>query len=167
MAAEAEDDEEIVSDLTPQEESENNDKSMYHIITKYTLITVLIYQTGYTSPTIVHYLEKFPRKKYRYNNKCLGAIEKRESENDVVWITLQSHQFKRKKVNITKVKGYGTDLMSTLYADPNHREKFFKLETFQDVEKQQHMCQVLSCYLQTLYQSFVMRKKRHGSCMEL
>ena len=40
-----------------------------------------------------------------------------------------------KKVNIPKVKRDGTDLMSILYADPNHREKFLKLDTVQDEGK--------------------------------
>ena len=57
----------------------------------------------------------------------MGAIRKRESENDVVWITLQALQFKRKGVNIPKVKGYGTDAMSILYYNTNHREKFLNL----------------------------------------
>ena len=56
-----------------------------------------------------------------------------ESENDVVCITLQDHQFKWKKVNISKVGGYGTDLMSIFYAYPNHREKCFLIDTFQEV----------------------------------
>ena len=55
----------------------------------------------------------------------MGAIGKRESENDVVWITLQSHQFKWKKVKIPKVKVDGTDAMSILYDNPNHKEIFF------------------------------------------
>ena len=56
--------------------------------------------------------------------KKLGAIGKMESENDVVWITLKALQFKWKRVNIPKVKGYGTDTMSIFYDNPNHREKF-------------------------------------------
>ena len=144
LAAEAEDDEEIVSDLIPQADSDNNDESRDHIITKSTVIPVLICQTGYNSPTIVHSLAKISRKKDRYNKKILGAIGKREYENDVVWITLQARQFKWKKVNIPKVKGYGTDAMSIFYDNPNHREKVFKLDTLQYIEKQQHLCQVLS-----------------------
>ena len=56
--------------------------------------------------------------------KKLGAFGKMESENDVVWITLKALQFKWKRVNIPKVKGYGTDTMSIFYDNPNHREKF-------------------------------------------
>ena len=67
--------------------------------------------------------------------KNLGAIGKRKSENDLVWITLQFRQFNWKKVNITKVKGDGTDAMSILYNIPNHRETFLKLDTVQDIEK--------------------------------
>ena len=62
-------------------------------------------------------------------------IGKREYENDVVWIILQAHQFKWKKLIITEMKGDGTDLMSIIYANPNHREKFFKLDTVQDEVK--------------------------------
>ena len=63
------------------------------------------------------------------------AIGKRKSENDVVWITLKALQFRWKKVNIPKVKGYGTDAMSILYNNPNIREIVFKLDTVQDIEK--------------------------------
>ena len=69
----------------------------------------------------------------------MGAIGKRESENDVVWNTMQVHQFKWKKVKIPKVKIDGTDIMSILYENTNHREKFLKLDTVQDIEKQQHL----------------------------
>ena len=65
----------------------------------------------------------------------MGAIGKRESKNDVVWITLQARQFKWKKLNIPKVKGYGTDLMSIFYSDTNHRGKLLKLGTVQDEGK--------------------------------
>ena len=122
LAAEAKDDEEIVSDLIPQSDSDNSDESMDHIITNSTVIKVLICRTGYTSPAIVHSLANTPRKKDRYNKKHLGAIGKREYENIVVWITLQSCQFKWKKVNIPKVKGYETELMSIFYENTNHRE---------------------------------------------
>ena len=84
LAAEAEDDEEIVSDLIPQDDSDNIDKSRDHIITNSTAIPVLIYQTVYTRPTIVHSLEIFSRKKDGYNKLFLGVIGKRESEIDVV-----------------------------------------------------------------------------------
>ena len=65
-------------------------------------------------------------KKDRYNKK-LGAIGKRESENDVMWITLQYLQFKWNKVNIPKVKGDGTDGMSIFYDNTNHRGNFLNL----------------------------------------
>ena len=65
----------------------------------------------------------------------MGAIGKREYDNDVVCITLQTRQFRWKKVNIPKVKGYETDLMSIFYNNPNNREKFFKLDFVQDIEK--------------------------------
>ena len=61
LAAEAEDDEEIVSDLIAQADSDNSDKSRDHIITNSTVVPVLICQTGYNSPTIVHSLEKPPQ----------------------------------------------------------------------------------------------------------
>ena len=77
LAAEAEDDKEIVSDLIPQDDSDNSKKSRDHVITNSTVIPVLICQTGYTSPTIVHSLENFPQKKDRYNKKFSGAIGKR------------------------------------------------------------------------------------------
>ena len=51
-------------------------------------------------------------------------IGKRESENDLVWITLKARQFKWKNLIIIMVKGDVTDLMSIIYADPNHRGKF-------------------------------------------
>ena len=57
--------------------------------------------------------------------KKLGAIGKRESENDVIWSTFQVRQFRWKKVKNQKVKGYGTDAMSLFYNNPIHREKFF------------------------------------------
>ena len=58
LAAEAEDDEEIVSNLIPQDDSDNSNESRDHIITNSTVIPVLICQTGYNSPTIVHSLGK-------------------------------------------------------------------------------------------------------------
>ena len=54
------------------------------------------------------FLGKIFTKKDRYNKNVLGDIGKRESENDVAWITLQAHQFNWKKATITKAKGYGT-----------------------------------------------------------
>ena len=56
LAAEAEDDKEIVLDLIPQSDSYNIDASRDYIITNYTIIPVLIYQTGYNSPMIMHSL---------------------------------------------------------------------------------------------------------------
>ena len=67
-------------------------------------------------------LGKIPRKKDWYNKIFLGATGKREYENDVVWITLQARQFKWKKVNIPKVKGYEIDLMSIFYVDSNNSD---------------------------------------------
>ena len=67
LAAEVEDDEEIVSNLIPQANSDNNNKSRDHIITHSTVFTVLICQTGYNSPTIVHSLANVSRKKDQYN----------------------------------------------------------------------------------------------------
>ena len=69
----------------------------------------------------------------------LGAIGKKESENDVVWITLQYRQFRWNNVTITKVKRDGTDLMSISYADINHKEKFLNLKLCRTRKKQQHM----------------------------
>ena len=46
FAAEAEDDEKIVSDLIPHADSDNNDESRDHIIKSSTAIPVLICQTG-------------------------------------------------------------------------------------------------------------------------
>ena len=99
--------------------------------------------------------------------KILGAFGKRESENDVVCITLQVLQFKWKKVNIPKVKGDGTDLMSIFYANPNNRETFLNLTLCRTRGKQQHMCQFLSCCLKSLAQYIVMKKKCHESFTEL
>ena len=94
LAAEAEDNEEISSDLIPQSDSYNNDESRDHINTNSTVIPVIICQTGYNSPTIVHSLANYSRKKDWYNKNNLGTIGKKESENDVVWITLQARQFR-------------------------------------------------------------------------
>ena len=127
LAAEATDDEEIVSDLIPQDKSYNSNKSRYQIVTNSTVIPVLIYQTGYNSPTIVHSLAKFSREKDRYSLKEVGAIGKKGSENDVVWITLQARQFRWKRVNIPKVKGDGTDAMSISTTIPTIGESFFNL----------------------------------------
>ena len=74
----------------------------------------------------MHSLVFSPGKKIGTKIMNMGAIGKRESENDVVWITLQTRQFNWNKVNITKVKGDGTDTLSILYNIPNNREKFFK-----------------------------------------
>ena len=62
-----EDDEGIVSGHIPQDNSENSYKSIDHIIVKSSVIPILICQTGYTSPTIVHSLENSPQKKDRWN----------------------------------------------------------------------------------------------------
>ena len=75
LAAEAEDDEEIVSELIPQEDSDNIDKSRDEINTNFTVIPVLIYQNEYTSPTIVHSLENFTRKKDRYDKTIWVRLE--------------------------------------------------------------------------------------------
>ena len=52
-----------------------------------------------------------------------------------MWITLQARQFRLKKINIPKVKGDETDTMSIFYDNPNNREKVFKLDTVQDINK--------------------------------
>ena len=52
----------ILSNLTPQEDSDNRNTSRDRVTTNFTVITVLICQTGYTSPMIVHSLETFPKK---------------------------------------------------------------------------------------------------------
>ena len=67
LADEAEDDEEIVSNLIPQADSYNNGKSRDHKITNSTVLQVLICKTGYNSPKIVHSLEKILLKKDWYN----------------------------------------------------------------------------------------------------
>ena len=46
LAAEGEDDEDILSDLIPQSDSGNINESRDQIITNSTVIPVLIYQTG-------------------------------------------------------------------------------------------------------------------------
>ena len=69
LVAEAENDEEIVSDLITQANSDNSNESRDHIITNSTVIPVLICQTGYNSPMIVHSLTKITWKKDRYNKK--------------------------------------------------------------------------------------------------
>ena len=106
----------------------------------------------------MHSLEKFPRKKDRYNKKYLGAIGKKESENDVVWIILQARQFKWKNLNILKVKGDGTDARSILYDNPNHREFFLNLTLCRTYKKQQNLCQLFSSSLQYLAQSSMVRE---------
>ena len=63
LSADAEDDENILSDLTPQKYSKNINEIRDHITTNSTIIPVLIYQTGYTSPTIVHSLENSVQKR--------------------------------------------------------------------------------------------------------
>ena len=63
LEAEAEDNEDIVSDVIPQEDSENSNKPRDHITKNSTVIPVLICQTGYSSPTIVHSLEISPQKR--------------------------------------------------------------------------------------------------------
>ena len=123
MATKAEDGEEIVSEIITHEDSDKRDDSRDHMIKNYTVIPVLIYQNGYTSPTIVHSLAEIYQKQDRDNKKILGAIGNREYKNDVVWITLQSLRVKWNKVNISKMKGDRTDLMSIFYSNPNHREK--------------------------------------------
>ena len=122
MATESEDDYKKVSDPTPQADSDNSNKSRDHITKNFTVIPVLIYHTGFNSPMIVHSLDFFGQKKNRYDKENLGTIRKREYENDVVWITIQSHQFKRNKVTISKVKGYEIDLMSIFYVDSNNSD---------------------------------------------
>ena len=58
LASEVEDYKEVVPGLIPKEDSDNRNNSRFHITKNYTVIPVLICQTGYTSPTIVHSLEK-------------------------------------------------------------------------------------------------------------
>ena len=65
----------------------------------------------------------------------MDAIEKRKSENEVVWISLQARQLKCKNAIIPKLKGDRTDLMFIFYADPKRREKFFKPDTVKDEGK--------------------------------
>ena len=74
LAAEEEADEKIVSDIIPQEDSYNSNKSRDHITTKTTILLMLICQTGYTRPLIVHSLANFAPKKDRYDIKTFGAI---------------------------------------------------------------------------------------------
>ena len=124
LAAEAEDDAEILSDFIPRDDSENSNKSKDCIITDSIVIPFIRCQTGYNSATIVKSFANLPRKNNRYNKKTLGAIGKREYENDVVWITLKARHFKWKKANIPKVKGDGIDTMYIFYANPYHRGSF-------------------------------------------
>ena len=105
LAAEAYHDEKILSDLTPQDDSDKSEESRDHIITNSTVIPVLFYQTGYTRPMIVNSLAKQSWKQDRYNKETSVAIGKRGSGNDVVCITLQSRQFKWKKGKNSKSEG--------------------------------------------------------------
>ena len=63
LEAEAEDDEEIVSGLIAQADSDNINDSRDHIIKKSILIPVLICQIGYNISTIVHFLVSFSGKR--------------------------------------------------------------------------------------------------------
>ena len=54
--------------------------------------------------------------------KSLDAIGKRKSENDGAWITLQACKFKWNKVDIPKVKRYGTETMSQFYTNRGFTE---------------------------------------------
>ena len=68
LAPEVGDNEEIVSNLIHQSNSDNNYESRDHIITKSTVIPVLICHTGYNSPTVVHSFENISQKR-------IGTIE--------------------------------------------------------------------------------------------
>ena len=72
LAVRAEDVKEIVFDLIPQSDSDNSDDSMDHINKNSTFITVSIYQTRYTSPTIAHSLEPPPPP---LSEKRMGTIQ--------------------------------------------------------------------------------------------
>ena len=96
----------------------------------------------------------------------MGAIGKRDSENDVVWITLQARQLKWRKVNIPKVKGYGTDAMSIFYDNPNHLESFLNLTIFR-TEGEKTSVPIVVMLPSILGPIFYGEGKWHGSCKKL
>ena len=97
----------------------------------------------------------------------MGAIGKRESENDVVWITLQARHFRWKKVKIPKLKGDRTDAMSILYDNPNHREIVFKIDTVQEIGKTTTSVTIVAMLPSIFGPIFYGEEKRHVSCTYL
>ena len=75
LEAEADDDEEIVSDLIPQSNSDHNNESRDHIIKKSTVLPKRICEIGYNSFTIMHFLEKISQEKDRYNKTVWVQLE--------------------------------------------------------------------------------------------
>ena len=110
--------------------------------------------------------KNFPEKRIGTIKK-LGLIEKKESENDVVWITLQSNQFKWKNKIISKAQGDGKDLMSIFYDNPNHREKFSKIDTVQDEVITMTYVPIVFMLPAFLSPIFCDEETLHGSCIDL
>ena len=114
----------------------------------------------------MHSLVISPLKKDRYSKKILGAIGKMESEDDVVWIIIQARQLKCKKGTIPKIKEDGKDLIFIFYANPNHKEKFFKLVIGQDKKKTTTSVPIVVMLHTILGPMFCNEEKRRGSCAE-
>ena len=105
------------------------------------------------------------------SNKWIGTIikywvllKKKESENDVVWIILQSRNFEKEKETIPKVEGDVTYLISIFYADPNYREKVFKMDILQEEEKTTTYIPIFVMMPAILGPIFVMRKNWAKDC---
>ena len=64
------------------------------------------------------------------------------------------------------MKGYGTELMSIFYNNPNHRD-FLKLDTVKDEVKTTTYVPTVVMLPEILGPIFYDGKKRHGSCTEL
>ena len=138
LAADAEDDEDVLLDLEPQGESDKNEETREYITTQSDVLPLLVFQAGYIQPNIVHSVGIYAtsaRKRDMWDKHMIGAIGKRETEDDVVWISLATSHFKWKDVVIPTIESDESDLMSTFYNERKNRGKFFKLDSVQEEDR--------------------------------
>ena len=131
LAADAEDDQDIILDLEPQGDSDKNEETREYITTHSDVLPILVFQTGFRRPNMVHSLGIYAtsaRRRDMWDKHMIGAIGNRETVDDVVWISLQASNFKWKDVEIPIINDDESDTMSIFYNDMKNRDKFFKMD---------------------------------------
>ena len=138
LAAEAEDDEDVVAELKVQGEGDNNLVVKEFLVNQVDPVGVLFFQPNHRQPHFIHSLGMFtggPRRKDTYDGHMLGAIGKRETVTDIQWFSVPPRMLRWAHKDVINIAADGSDEMSTFFSIRDNRMKFFNMATAAEASK--------------------------------